>query len=410
MATISSSRRYLAGRFRGTTAASPKDIECILVTHGDADHFAGLPEILKSETNREKRKRLFIRPKRYFHNGIVKRPSTRNGKRVPDVDLLGATRKVGNETYLTALEDNLLTVPDTEMNAPFKEWRDALAEYNKRSRITFRRLQLGDDKAFAFFNRDDLRIEVLGPLVTQIGGKPALRFLGNPPEGPRVGQESLNLGEEGFKGYSASHTINGHSIVFRLVYGGFSYLFTGDLNDEASRFLTREHNAGRLNLRSEVFKVPHHGSADFSGAMFEAISPVVSVVSSGDESARKEYIHPRATLVGALGKWSRVPEPLVFITELVAFFNVEGYSRLCRREEGREARDVLRLQPDRLRPRQDADRRQAPARLYGQRQRPDEGGVRLRPRLVRRSTARAGGPRVAQAPCLLACRSPARAL
>ena len=36
--------RYLAGRFRGTTAAKPKDIECILVTHGDADHFAGLPE------------------------------------------------------------------------------------------------------------------------------------------------------------------------------------------------------------------------------------------------------------------------------------------------------------------------------------------------------------------------------
>ena len=225
--------RYLAGRFRGTTPASPKDIECILVTHGDADHFAGLPEMTKSETNREKRKRLFIRPKRYFHNGIVKRPSTKNGKRVPDVEAAGPTRKVGDMTYLTALEDNLLKVPDTEMNAPFKEWRNALAEYNKRSRITFRRLQLGDDKAFAFFNRDDLRIEVLGPLVTQIGGKPALRFLGNPPEGPRIGHKSLSLGEEGFKGYSASHTINGHSIVFRLVYRGFSYLFTGDLNDEA---------------------------------------------------------------------------------------------------------------------------------------------------------------------------------
>ena len=144
-----------------------------------------------------------------------------------------------------------------------------------------------------------------------------------------MGHESLSIGEEGFKGYSASHTINGHSIVFRLVYGGFSYLFSGDLNDEASRFLTREHNAGTLNLRSEVFKVPHHGSADFSGAFVQAVSPMVSVVSSGDESARKEYIHPRATLMGALGKWSRVPEPLVFVTELVAFFNVEGYSRLC---------------------------------------------------------------------------------
>ncbi len=226
----------------------------------------------------------------------------------------------------------------TEMNSPFKEWKDALKEYNKRSKIEFRRLQFGDADAFSFFNEGDLRIEVLGPLVTEVGGKPALRFLGNPPRAPRIGHESLSLDEEDFKGHSASHTINGHSIVFRLVYGGFSYLFTGDLNDEASRFLTREHNAGRLNLLSEVFKVPHHGSADFSGAMFQAISPVVSVVSSGDENARKEYIHPRATLMGALGKWSRVPEPLIFVTELVAFFNVEGWSRLCRRQEGGQAR------------------------------------------------------------------------
>ncbi len=321
--------RYLAGRFRGTTAANPKEIDCILVTHGDADHFAGLPEIFKSETNKEKRKRLFIQPKRYYHNGIVKRPSKKDGKSVPDVELLGATRKVGTQTFLIGLETDLLKVPDTEMNTPFKEWKEALKEYNKRAKIEFRRLQFGDDQAFSFFNQGDLRIDVLGPLVTKVAGKPALRFLGNPPKGPRVGHESLSLGEDDFKGHSASHTINGHSIVLRLAYGGFSYLFTGDLNDEASRFLTREHNAGRLNLKSEIFKVPHHGSADFSGSMFQAVSPVVSIVSSGDESAQKEYIHPRATLIGALGKWSRVPEPLVFVTELVAFFNVEGWSRLA---------------------------------------------------------------------------------
>lgn len=321
--------RYLAGRFRGTTAANPRGIDCILVTHGDADHFAGLPEIFKSETNKEKRKRLFIQPKRYYHNGIVKRPSKKDGKSVPDVELLGATRKVGTQTFLTGLETDLLKVPDTEMNAPFKEWKEALKEYNKRAKIEFRRLQFGDDQAFSFFNQGDLRIDVLGPLVTTVAGKPALRFLGNPPKGPRVGHESLSLGEDDFKGHSASHTINGHSVVLRLAYGGFSYLFTGDLNDEASRFLTREHNAGRLNLKSEIFKVPHHGSADFSGALFQAVSPVVSIVSSGDESARKEYIHPRATLIGALGKWSRVPEPLIFVTELVAFFKVEGWSRLA---------------------------------------------------------------------------------
>lgn len=333
--------RYLAGRFRGTTAANPKEIDCILVTHGDADHYKGLPEIYKSETNKEKRKRLFIQPKRYYHNGIVKRPSKINNKSVPDVELLGATKKVDGKTYLTGLVDDLLKVPDAEMNAPFLEWKKALAAYNKRSKIAFKRLQFGDDAAFKFFNTDDLRIEVLGPLVKEVGGKPALRFLGDPPKGPRTGDASLGLAEEEFKGHSASHTINGHSVVFRLVYGGFSYLFTGDLNDEASRFLTREHNAGRLNLRSEVFKVPHHGSADFSGAMFQAVSPVVSIVSSGDESAQKEYIHPRATLMGALGKHSRVPEPLIFVTELVAFFNVEGWSKLVDAKKAAKRKDFF---------------------------------------------------------------------
>jgi beta-lactamase superfamily II metal-dependent hydrolase len=320
--------RYLAGRFRGTSAEKPKAVDCIVVTHGDADHFAGLPKILESETNAVLRKRLFIKPARVYHNGIVKRPTKQGGRTLAESELLGPTRKTADGLFLVGLVDDLLGVPDEEMNAPFKTWKKALSVYNTRGRIKFRRLQLGDRRAFEFFNEGDLNIEVLGPLVTTVAGKPALKFLGEPPKGPRIGHESLDVEGGEFKGLSASHTINGHSVVLRLTYGGFSYLFTGDLNDEASRFLAREHNRGALNLKSEVFKVPHHGSADFSGAFVQAVSPVVSVVSSGDENARKEYIHPRATLMGALGKWSRVPEPLVFVTELVAFFNVEGWSAL----------------------------------------------------------------------------------
>lgn len=43
--------------------------------------------------------------------------------------------------------------------------------------------------------------------------------------------------------------------------------------------------------------------------------------------ARTEYIHPRATLVGALGKHSRSDEPIILVTELVAFFKAEGFLR-----------------------------------------------------------------------------------
>jgi beta-lactamase superfamily II metal-dependent hydrolase len=321
--------RYLAARYRGTSAEAPKPIDCMLVTHGDADHFSGLRYIADSETNAEPRKRLFIAPKRVYHNGLVKRPSKgANGKATPEKALLGPTAVAGGKTLLTGLADNLLAVPDADMNEPFREWKQALAHWNARSPIEFRRLSIGEDDAFAFFAGDDRSISVLGPIPTTIGGVTGLRFLGNPPTGPRIGHESLGLGEEGFSGFSASHTINGHSIVFRLRYGGFSYLFCGDLNDEASRELARRHQHGEVNLRSEVYKVPHHGSADFSGAFLQMVSPIISVVSSGDESAKKEYIHPRATLMGALGRHSRVDEPLVFVTELVAFFNLEGWSRL----------------------------------------------------------------------------------
>jgi beta-lactamase superfamily II metal-dependent hydrolase len=322
--------RYLAGRFRGTSKDKPQVIDCILVTHGDADHFEGLPEIFKSETNKEKRKRLFIEPKRVYHNGIVKRPGKKNGKNVPDTKLLGATGKnAAGELCVTGLVENLLDDVDAdEMNAPFKAWRKALAAYRTRSPIAFKRLSFGDDAAFDFLAGENIAIKVLGPLLETVDGKPALKFLGEPPKGPRIGHEALETTPLKSTGFSASHTINGHSIVFKLVYGGISYLFTGDLNDEAGRFLTREHERGGLDLNADVFKVPHHGSADFSAAFIKAVAPVVSVVSSGDESAQKEHIHPRATLVGALGKFSRVPEPLIFVTELVAFFSVEGWSVL----------------------------------------------------------------------------------
>jgi beta-lactamase superfamily II metal-dependent hydrolase len=327
--------RYLANRFRGTKADKPKEIDCILVTHGDADHFLGLTEIFESETDERLEKtpwkRLFIHPRRVYHNGLVKRPTKMNGKTVKEIDKLGAVKSVKdpstnkNVTIITGLEQDLLQFPREEMNEPFQNWQDALKTFKTRGPITFRRLEIGDNDAFDFLADDGIKVEVLGPIPTTIGSVEGLRFLGDPPKGPRIGQESLQTAGVGFSGHSASHTINGHSIIFRLNYGSFNFLFTGDLNDEAGQALTVAHNRGEINLQAEVFKVPHHGSADFSGAFIQAVSPVVSIVSSGDENARKEYIHPRATLVGALGKYGRLEEPLIFVTEMVAFFEVEGF-------------------------------------------------------------------------------------
>jgi len=317
--------RYLASRFRGTSEQKPKEIDCILVSHGDADHFAGLTEIHKSETNKAAFKRLFIHPRRVYHNGLVKRPGKIGTRSLKDTELLGKTVKDGNDLVITGLEENLLDVPDKEMNKPFLEWKNALRAFRTRGPITFRRIEKGDDQQFAFLSDEGLKCEVLGPLPTAVGSKSGLKFLKTPPKGPRTGGEALSLDEFSGGSLSASHTINGHSVILRMTYGSFTFLFSGDLNDESERALTRAHNRGDLNLQAEVFKVPHHGSADFSGAFLQAVAPIISVVSSGDENARKEFIHPRATLVGSLGRYSRLEEPLVFVTELVAFFQVENF-------------------------------------------------------------------------------------
>ena len=318
--------RYLAGRFRGTTDARPLRPEAIVVTHGDADHFLGLVEVRESESNRTTWKRLFMAPKRIFHNGLVKRPEKRaDGTRRSEAELLGPVAGAGADRILTGLVDDVRTVPDAEMNEPFRRWRDALNHWAGRGPIDMRRVARGSN-ALDILTPEGIEIEVLGPLLTTKNGIDGLLLLGNPPEGPRLGVESERAGRR-FSGVSASHTINGHSIILRITYGQVRFLLTGDLNEQASIALRNAVDAtGSPQVAAEVFKVPHHGSADFDPDFISAVAPVVSIVSSGDESARKEYIHPRATIMGALGRSSRVAEPLVFVTELVAFFEVEGWT------------------------------------------------------------------------------------
>ncbi len=315
--------RYLAARFAGTSLAEPKKIDCIVVSHGDADHFVGLPKIQESETHKEPRKRLFIKPDRVYHNGSVKGPSSKGGKYVKDTELLGKTEKSGDQLYITGLANDLLDVPDTEMNVPFKTWKKVLAEYKKRnSKLRIKRLDDTSKNQFSFLNDEDIKIEILGPIISDVNGKAALKFLRQP-------SKKLELEADSSSGsYSASHTINGHSVILKITYGNVRFIFAGDLNAEAEDILAAKKKNNVSVLDAEVLKVPHHGSADFSNDFFEAVKPLVSIVSSGDESEAKEYIHPRATLMGVLGKYSRYERPLVFVTELVAFFKTEGPAKI----------------------------------------------------------------------------------
>jgi beta-lactamase superfamily II metal-dependent hydrolase len=313
--------RYLSTRFPGTSEAAPREIDAIVVSHGDADHFAGLTQIRESETNDLAYKRVFIHPRRVFHNGLVKRPSSR-----PESQRLGPIAPGTN--ILNGLVDDIIAVPDSEMNEPFRDWKAALVAWQQRGPIEMKRLALGDDEAFDFLRDESVDIEVLGPITVPVpGGGEGLEFLGRPKRNPRIASEVVTTDEARFTGKSASHTINGHSVVLRMRYGGFRFLFAGDLNEQAEETLLEHHRARHLSLRAEVFKVPHHGSHEYSSEFIRRVAPIVSVISSGDENERHEYIHPRANLVAALGKNSRpgFPEPVLFVTEMVAFFKSRSY-------------------------------------------------------------------------------------
>ncbi len=318
--------RYLAARYSGSSPQNPKIIDCITVSHGDADHFEGLPLILESETNDSPKKRLFINPQRVYHNGIVKRPGKKpDGVKRKDIELLGGTTKVGNQVFLTDLEEDFLQIDNKKLNGPFKKWQTALKEYKDfyGTNIISKRLDNTSAGDFDFLAAENINVQVLGPIIAEVNGKPALKFLRQPPKSVVHDDEDDSPASGA---YSASHTINGHSIILRLKYGNVSFMFAGDLNEEAEDILVAE--SAVTPVQSEILKVPHHGSADFSNKFFEAVKPLVSVVSSGDESEMKEYIHPRATLMGALGKHSRIDRPLIFVTELVAFFKREGWSKV----------------------------------------------------------------------------------
>lgn len=329
--------RYLASRYRKKTVADPLIIDAILITHGDADHFSGLSEIAKSETNANPDKKLFVFPRRVYHNGLVKRPGMIDAEHErPDREMFGRTFSKPEGPPIVCQEElvnDLDTVDNRLLNKPFRTWKRTLQHWNEKNRpkglpkTECRRLEAGMDDAFDFL-RDAFpedcpacTCEVLAPILESYVEdgveKRGLKFLGEPSKGPmRVRGQ--------FTGESASHTVNGHSIVLKLRFGNVGFLFAGDLNEEAEVALTR---SAPDKLRSEIFKVSHHGSHDYDMDFLKTVSPLVSIVSSGDESERKEYIHPRANLLGALGRASRTDDALIFITELAAFFEMKGMSQ-----------------------------------------------------------------------------------
>lgn len=333
--------RHVAARYRHrlSSKTNPLEVDLILITHGDADHFEGLVDIKRSETERgiSARKRLFIHPRRVYHNGLVKAPTA-----VLELERLGRTVMDNGTPMIVDLHDDPRQAPADKQNGPFRRWGDTLTHWEQRGPITFKRVAHGMDANELFgFLGPAVKVEIQGPFTSKViengVSKDALPFLHDPPKTALLHlEEGTSPASDDF---SESHTINGHSLAFRLIYGNVRFNFTGDLNQESMAQMRQK--IALSELEAEILKAPHHGSADFDLSALKAMKPVVSLISSGDESADKEHIHPRATLVSALGKVSRGETGIVLCTELAAFFAKRDYSherpRIAKFYEGDEA-------------------------------------------------------------------------
>ena len=87
---------------------------------------------------------------------------------------------------------------------------------------------------------------------------------------------------------------NNYSIVLKMVYGDTAFLFTGDAEAEAEHDILES----GLDIKADVLKVGHHGSATSTTANFlRKVSPDYAVISVGNDN---RYGHPDPIIINRL--------------------------------------------------------------------------------------------------------------
>jgi beta-lactamase superfamily II metal-dependent hydrolase len=279
--------RWKYGRFE-----KQFNFEAVVITHPDQDHYKGFKDVFENEN---------VRIGTIYHNGIIERA---------DGEPLGP-KEDGFLTGVIQTQDQLARLLRSPAVRGRKIYPNLLFNALQSGRVGEIRALSSDDQHVPGFGPDNgsgVVIEVLGPVLDKASnGKPLLRW---------------------FK--DVGKTKNGHSVVLRLLYRNVSILLGGDLNTPSEHHLLEKHTnypvppkteaasdailqGARKVFRSDVAKACHHGSADFTDLFIQAIDPIVTVISSGDN---EPHAHPRADSLGAVGRWGRGRRPLVFSTEL----------------------------------------------------------------------------------------------
>lgn len=300
----------------GLQARQIQFINAVIVTHFDKDHFYGLTRLFNDPA---------FEVGTLYHNGLP-RYGFNTGKDLDLGDVINhrdGTRSIATDlTGFTSgqemLDDNLLLTENGNDNlfAKFLQAvigaRDA-GRLGSMQRLYRRKTTGGADLISGVGN--DLQFEILGPITTRTSGSVRLPAFPDPHD---VSASNPNPRP------SESHTVNGNSVVLRLRYKGKHFLFGGDLNQPAQKYLDARYGATNP-FRSDVNKACHHGSSDFDLAYLKSVAPDATVFSSGDDGS---YDHPLPDAMGTAARHSNGEFPLVFSTELARDNKTSGGIKL----------------------------------------------------------------------------------
>lgn len=116
---------------------------------------------------------------------------------------------------------------------------------------------------------------------------------------PKIG-EKFRLGEADFEVMhigTDEEDLNNSSIVLKMIFGTYSYLFTGDATDTVEKELLNK------NIDVDVLKVAHHGSAYSTSSEFlKKVTPKYAIISVSKENS---YGHPSTSTLRRLKKYTK---------------------------------------------------------------------------------------------------------
>jgi beta-lactamase superfamily II metal-dependent hydrolase len=289
------------------------ELDAMLASHCDADHYGGLRDLL-DVAQKDELDAKGVSVEAFFHAGLSWWKS--EGGR----SLGGSDTDDGREFWTQLLGDRGHAQSVTgdgsgdKLHGWWHDFVETVVNTKTRSGQPTPIERLSDVErflpGFGPNNDSEPTIRVLGPVEFNVGGRAAIRKF--------RGDESINT--------------NGVSLLLRVDYRRSRVLLTGDLNKASQHALLEDYAGRKTEFLCDVAKACHHGSDDVSYQFLQAMQPAATIISSGDNEG---HDHPRPSIIAASATTGHLQldnddlvTPLVYSTELARSIDLGQAAKL----------------------------------------------------------------------------------